>query len=61
MNRYALRLKFSLKFCERKIGMVNCDNHKPKMISDEPLDLLKIVELIGRDVEKAVFFERQIS
>src|SRR5438477_8243290 len=58
--------KSSLELRNRKIdlsktGIVNIDNCKAEMIFGKPANLLKIIQLIGSDSEKAVICERTMD
>lgn len=57
MNWYFLRSKSSLESSKWEIDVVNFHIHKQRMIFDKPLDLLEVIEMIGRYMQKAVFFQ----
>lgn len=59
VNRRALFAESSFELRFRKDYIIEIDNFKLRMRAAEPLDLLKIFELIGRHMQKAVFFQRR--
>ena len=61
MNRRTLRPELFLKFCNGKIGRARENNCKTGSWARDSLDLLEVIEMIGRNVNRAISLERDIN
>ncbi len=60
INRHTLLVKFSFELGYRKNGIIRRprENLKLQVSAAYPFDLMKIIELIGRDAQDTVFVQR---
>ena len=61
VNRRALGAKSFLELRERQLEIASIDKIESCGNLGQAFDLLEIIEVIGRDMEEAVFFERGMN